>query len=83
MLPMTVDNMDDRRVNGNVYLDLKPSGELSSGKLGRWVRRGAVGKVTASWRLTRWQPTLPYIHLAAVNLGSFDGYSRFVLFITY
>ena len=45
MLLMTVDNTDDRRVNGNDYLDLKPFGELRSVKAGRWVRRGAVGKV--------------------------------------
>ena len=45
MLLMTVDNTDDGRVNGNVCLDLKPSGELRSVKAGRWVRRGAVGKV--------------------------------------
>ena len=45
MLPMIVDNTDNRRVNGNVFSDLKSSGELSSGKPGRWVRRGAVGKV--------------------------------------
>ena len=45
MLLITVGNTDFRRVNGNVYSDLKFAGELGSGKLGCWVRRGAVAKV--------------------------------------
>jgi len=42
MLLLIVGNTDYRRENGNVYLDLKSSGELYSGKLGR---RGLLEKV--------------------------------------
>ena len=67
MLLMTVGNMDFRRIIGNVYLDLKPSGEPFSGKPGRWVRRGLLEKVPPIknfflflLEVTRLVATLPY-----------------------
>jgi len=39
---MTVAKTDNGRVSSNVYIDLKPSGELDSEKPGCWVRFGVV-----------------------------------------
>ena len=50
MLPMTIDKIEDGKINGNVNMDLKPSGEPSSVKIGRWVRRGPLGKVSTQIR---------------------------------
>ncbi len=59
MLLMTVDNTDNRRVSGNVYQDLKPSGELSSVKAGCWVRRGVLGKAPIPFEISGSPGTYP------------------------
>ncbi len=44
---------DNKRVNGNVNSHVKSSGELSSVKVGRWVRKGGVGKVSLSLNIKK------------------------------
>ena len=86
MLLLTVGNTNYRRVNGNVFSDLKLSGELNSMKVGCWVRRGLLEKVspqllinlhllTLTLEVTRWVATLPAV------LGCFLSFSHSVFLL--